>query len=136
MNIPLNINFQQILLHLFNFTLLAGGLYFLLYKPVKDFMDKRKSYYEDMEERAAKKLREAEKVEEEYKEKLTRIEAEIQEKKALAEKEINEQIGAELEEARKHPPEMLYLTTVHLARSLFIYHPAWVACCLSMLVGS
>ena len=26
MNIPLNIDWQQILLHLFNFTILAGGL--------------------------------------------------------------------------------------------------------------
>ena len=30
MNIPLNIDWQQILLHLMNFVILAGGLYFLL----------------------------------------------------------------------------------------------------------
>lgn len=30
---PLNINFQQILLHMFNFSVLAFGLYMLLYKP-------------------------------------------------------------------------------------------------------
>ena len=35
MNIPLNIDFQQILLHLLNFAILGGGLYLLLYKPVK-----------------------------------------------------------------------------------------------------
>ena len=35
MNIPLNIDWQQILLHLLNFAILAGGLYLLLYKPVK-----------------------------------------------------------------------------------------------------
>ena len=34
MNIPLNIDFQQILLHLLNFAILGGGLYLLLYKPV------------------------------------------------------------------------------------------------------
>ena len=38
MNVPLNINWQQILLHLFNFIILAGGLYILLYKPVKNFI--------------------------------------------------------------------------------------------------
>lgn len=32
MNIPLNIDWQQILLHLFNFAILAGGLYLLLYR--------------------------------------------------------------------------------------------------------
>ena len=38
---PLNIDWQQILLHLLNFAILAGGLYFLLYAPVKSFMAKR-----------------------------------------------------------------------------------------------
>ena len=40
---PLNIDLQQICLHLFNFTLLLAILYFLLYQPVKDFMAKRRS---------------------------------------------------------------------------------------------
>ena len=35
---PLNINFQQILLHMFNFVILAFGLYMLLYKPVTTAM--------------------------------------------------------------------------------------------------
>ena len=30
MNIPLNIDWQQILLHFFNFSILVGGLYLLL----------------------------------------------------------------------------------------------------------
>lgn len=107
MNIPLNINFQQILLHLFNFTILTGGLYFLLYKPVKDFMDKRTAHYRDMEQKANEKMEEAEKIEEEYKSRLTVIENEIQEKKALAEKDLNEQISAELEEARKQRDKII-----------------------------
>ena len=45
MNIPLNIDWQQILLHLLNFVILAGGLYLLLYQPVKAFMEKRQAYY-------------------------------------------------------------------------------------------
>ena len=43
-----DIDWQQILLHLFNFTILFGALYILLYKPVKDFMAKREEYYSDM----------------------------------------------------------------------------------------
>ena len=31
---PLNINFQQIFLHLFNFVILGGGLYLLLYSQL------------------------------------------------------------------------------------------------------
>lgn len=53
MNIPLNIDWQQILLHLMNFVILAGGLYFLLYKPVKAFMDKRAAYYQEQADQAA-----------------------------------------------------------------------------------
>ena len=63
MNIPLNIDWQQILLHLMNFVILAGGLYFLLYKPVKAFMDKRAAYYQEQADQAAhareRKLQEA-----------------------------------------------------------------------------
>ena len=40
---PLNINLQQILLHALNFVILFGAMYFLLYKPVKSFMDSRKA---------------------------------------------------------------------------------------------
>ena len=45
---PLNINLQQILLHALNFVILFGAMYFLLYKPVKSFMDSRKAHYEKM----------------------------------------------------------------------------------------
>ena len=45
MNIPLNIDWQQILLHLLNFSVLTLGLYLLLYKPVKNFMEERAEYY-------------------------------------------------------------------------------------------
>ena len=58
MNIPLNIDWQQILLHLFNFSILVGGLYLLLFKPVKNFMDKRAKHYQDMETAAAEREKE------------------------------------------------------------------------------
>ena len=59
MNIPLNIDWQQILLHLLNFVILAGGLYLLLYKPVKTFMEKRQLKNADAD--AAAKLAAAQK---------------------------------------------------------------------------
>ena len=49
---PLNINFQQILLHMFNFVILAFGLYMLLYKPVVAFMKKREDHFADLEKQA------------------------------------------------------------------------------------
>ena len=107
MNIPLNIDWQQILLHMFNFTILAGGLYFLLYKPVKDFMEKRLEYYTNLEAEAAKKLEEAEKVEKEYQNRLKQIDVEISEKKEQAEKETEERVVAVLEEARKQKEKII-----------------------------
>ena len=53
-NIPLNIDWQQILLHLLNFAILAGGLYLLLYKPVKAFMTKREGWYQQQADEAEK----------------------------------------------------------------------------------
>ena len=60
MNIPLNIDWQQILLHLLNFAILAGGLYLLLYKPVKAFMAKREGWYQQQADEAEKTRQEAE----------------------------------------------------------------------------
>ena len=38
---PLNIDFQQILLHMLNFVILFAGLGLLLYTPVRRFLNKR-----------------------------------------------------------------------------------------------
>ena len=56
MNIPLNIDIQQILLHLVNFAILFIILYLVLYKPVKKFMVKREEYYANMDQEAKDKL--------------------------------------------------------------------------------
>ena len=66
MGIPLNVDWQQILLHLFNFIILAGGLWLLLYKPVKNFMAKREAYYKDMDKAATDKLAAAEAEQQKY----------------------------------------------------------------------
>lgn len=75
---PLNINFQQIFLHLFNFTLLFAALYFLLYKPVRDFMNKRRDYYADLDRQAQEKLSQAEELRRQYEKKLADAGEEIQ----------------------------------------------------------
>ncbi len=108
---PLNIDWKQILLHLFNFVLLFAILFFLLYKPVKKFMDKRMQYYKEMDENANKKLEDAEEMKKAYEEKLSAASEEIAEKKRdadlLVERERQEKMaraekeaGAILEKAR------------------------------------
>lgn len=47
MGVPLNIDWQQILLHVFNLIILTGGLYFLLYQPVTAFMKNGRSIMPD-----------------------------------------------------------------------------------------
>ena len=107
MNIPLNIDWQQILLHLFNFTILAGGLYFLLYKPVKDFMEKRTAYYQGMDDEAANKLEAAKNLEVEYQNRLKEIDKEIAEKREEAARETEELVNATLEDARKQKDKII-----------------------------
>lgn len=96
---PLNIDWQQILLHLFNFVLLFAIAYFLLYKPVKKFMDDRTAYYKEMDDRAKANLEESEKAKEEYQSKLENIEDEIIEEKRQAYIEIEKLTADKLGEA-------------------------------------
>ena len=63
---PLNIDWQQILLHWMNLAILTGGLYFILYKPVKQFMSKREEYYRELDRRAEEKLSQANQAHETY----------------------------------------------------------------------
>lgn len=87
--VPLNIDWQQILLHLLNFVILFAGLYLLLYKPVKAFMKKRKAHYEEMEQSASEKNAAAERAKAEYEGKLASVDREIEEKRAAAKKELD-----------------------------------------------
>ncbi len=73
---PLNIDVQQILLHLFNLVLLFGILYVLLYKPVHDFMDKREEEYKERDKNTKDALSDANKLKAEYEEKLLAAEKE------------------------------------------------------------
>ncbi len=88
--VPLNIDWQQILLHLFNFTILFGALYILLYKPVKDFMAKRTAYYADMDTRAEDALKAAESSRMTYDEKVQSFDEEVRGERSKVNKELAE----------------------------------------------
>ena len=88
MSLPLNIDWQQILLHLFNFVILSGILYYFLYSPVKEFMDKRIEYYKKLDEDAKSNLEISESSKTEYINKLKATDKEISAKKEKAFKEI------------------------------------------------
>ena len=100
MNVPLNIDWQQILLHLMNFAILAGGLYLLLYKPVKQFMAKREAYYQGLADQAADKLREAEALKADCQAKLDASDEEIRQKKAKAQHDAQVAAEQQLDDAK------------------------------------
>lgn len=97
---PLNIDFLQILLHMLNFVILAGGLSFLIYKPVCKFLEERKTYFEDLERKNKEALAENEKLRAEYEEKLRSADIEIAERKKSVEKEWAETSDRYIEESR------------------------------------
>lgn len=107
MGVPLNIDWQQILLHLMNFAILAGGLYFLLYKPVKDFMDKRAAHYKEMEEEAAKKISDADELRDSYQKQLEDVRAEIEKERNEARRENEAEAKKQIEEARKQAEKII-----------------------------
>lgn len=95
---PLNIDIQQVLLHMLNFAVLFGAMYFLLYKPVKKFMDDRNDHYDELEEKADSALKEAERIKGEYEEKMSQSDSEAAKKKA----EILGQANAEADKIRSN----------------------------------
>ena len=107
MNIPLNIDWQQILLHFFNFSILTGGLYLLLFKPVKDFMDKRKQTYEQMDAQARQARDEAQQLKTQAEESLAQLDKELAEKRSSAEKEAALYAQQQQQAARQQADKLL-----------------------------
>ncbi len=99
--IPLNIDWQQILLHLFNFVILFAILYFLLYKPVKNFMAKREEYYKAIDKQAQAKLDEAELIKVNYNNKLTEAEEEIRLRKEKVRLDLEKATAKKLRDAEE-----------------------------------
>ena len=104
---PLNIDIQQILLHMFNFIILFAGLYFLLYKPVKNFMEQREAKYRKMDEDARKSLENAKESEAEYAKKLSAADQEIAEKKKAADAELEKYRAQREKEAKDEAAKII-----------------------------
>lgn len=99
-NLPLNINFTQIFLHLLNFLILYAILYFLLYKPVKNFMEKREKTYRDMDDEARDNLKATEEKKAQYDTKLSEAETEISQMKSKSRQEIEKSKETQLQAAK------------------------------------
>ena len=101
MNIPLNIDFLQILLHMLNFVILSGGLTFLLYKPVTAFLENRQNEFAQIAKKNQEEAEENERLRIEYEQKLQQAEHEIAESKKAAEKETAEISAKHIKEIKE-----------------------------------
>ena len=107
MNMPLTIDWQQILLHLFNFSILAGGLYLLLYRPVKNFMKKREAYYQSMDQQARQDRERASQLQKEYQARLDAVGDEIAQRRAAAQKELEQFRAQQIDAAQREAGEIV-----------------------------
>lgn len=105
--IPLNIDWQQILLHLLNFLILAVVLTLLIYRPVKRFLEKRKKHYEDRENDIEEKRQNAEEMQSEYEHRLSGVEDEITYRREAARREAEEAARRTTEAADDQAAEIL-----------------------------
>lgn len=107
MGIPLNIDWRQIFLHMFNLIILAGGLYFLLYHPVKKFIQEREEYYRGMEREAREALAAACASQEKEKLLLESVDRELREKRREAEAQLDSYFSARVREANEKADKIL-----------------------------
>lgn len=104
---PLNINWQQILLHAFNFLILTFGLYWFLYAPIRKFIEEREKVYRNREIETEQKLNDAQVLLDEHKAQLDGLQQEMQAYSDKVRKETNEKVQERIENARKQEMQIL-----------------------------
>ena len=98
---------QQILLHWLNLVILVGGLYFILYKPVKKFIAKREEHYRELEQQADDKIAQAEQLQVQYSEKLAAADEEIHQARAKAQLAVEQSTQEQLDQARAQAEQIV-----------------------------
>ncbi|MBR2189328.1 MAG: ATP synthase F0 subunit B [Eubacterium sp.] len=104
---PLNIDIQQIFLHLLNFIILFAVLYFLLYKPVRNFMNKRIAFYQDQDDKAKENLEKSEAARAEYEEKLSAADDEIMQMREKAQAKMKDDRAKRLQQAQDEAEQIV-----------------------------
>lgn len=104
---PLNVNWQQILLHAFNFLILTFGLYWFLYAPIRKFIEEREKFYRNRETETEQKLNDAQVLLDEHKAQLDGLQQEMQAYSDKVRKETNEKVQERIENARKQEMQIL-----------------------------
>lgn len=104
---PLNIDWQQILLHLFNFFLLLAILTYFVYEPVLKFIQKRQEHFQEMENDYKEKSSEAQKLINDNKKIFENTDVEIKNYKSKKMEEINLTIQEKLNKANAQADDII-----------------------------
>ena len=104
---PLNIDFVQVLLHILNFVILAGGLTLILQKPVKKFMEDRAAKYEAIETKNREDAEANERVKAEYEEKMAAFDKEMAELRLQVEKEAGDAARVTIDTAKQEAQSII-----------------------------
>lgn len=105
--LPLGLNFLEILLNMLTLAILIVAIRFLLYKPIKKFIAKRQEKYIKESEESAKKLSEAEELKKQYEAMLNDAKRDAYEIAAEAERNAKFQANEIIDNARKTAEAML-----------------------------
>jgi len=104
---PLNIDFVQVLLHILNFVILAGGLTLILYKPVNKFMDEREAHFAETVAKNREDAEANERLKTEYERKHADFEHEMAELRAATEKEAADAARQTIETSKEEAARIL-----------------------------
>ena len=104
---PLGLDFLQVFLHLFNVVILFAGLYFLLYSPVKKFMDEREARFRQLDEDKNAALAEANRLKEEREAQLAGLALELEEEKKKAAGEISAMRTQKIKDAQEEADRII-----------------------------
>ncbi len=99
--LPLNIDVVQILLHMLNFVILAGGLALLLFKPVTRFLEERREHFEKLARENEEKAAANELLKADYEKKLAEADVTIVQMQEEARKKTAEEAKAYLDAAKE-----------------------------------
>ncbi len=103
----LGLSWTDFLLHLLNFAILITAAAFLIYKPVTKFMRERRESIRKQIDENKQKSEEADRLKEEYSERLTQADREISEKNKLADERIAARTGEMLDEGKRRAEQIV-----------------------------
>lgn len=97
---PLNIDIVQVLLHMLNFVILAGGLTLLLFNPIRKFMESRQKEYEKREAENRANAENNARIKAEYEQKAATFEEEMASLRLKSEQEAADAAKSYIESAK------------------------------------